>query len=112
MCAQLLGRSWRWECGRLSLAVQGKPGIELKLEHGNGIAFKGKLTGRVVLLSNLPFPFNKVIEAFGGLISDLIMALVNALAALITFYILLPEFALPEQKTKLKLTSSRKTLPK
>lgn len=96
--------SWRWECGRLSLAVQGKPGIELKLEHGNGIAFKGKLTGRLVLVSNLPFPFNKVIEAFSGVISDLIMALVNIVASNIKFDILLPEFALPEQKTKLKFS--------
>ena len=62
------------------------------------------MTGRLVLVTNLPFPFNKVIEAFSGLISDLIMALVNAVASLIKFDILLPEFALPEQKTKLKFS--------
>jgi hypothetical protein len=97
--------SWSWDCGALSLAVQGKPGIQLNLQSGTGISFYGQLTaGGLTLVSNLPWPFNKVIEALSSLVIDAIIVVINAVAANIKVDILLPEFTLPKQNTKLKFS--------
>jgi len=87
------------------LAVKGKPGIKLNLQAGAGISFYGQLIpGGLTLVSNLPWPFNKVIEALSSLVIDAITAVINAIAANIKVDILLNEFALPQQNTKLKFS--------
>jgi hypothetical protein len=97
--------SWSWDCGNVSLAVKGKPGIKLNLQAGAGISFYGQLIpGGLTLVSNLPWPFNKVIEALSSLVIDAITAVINAIAANIKVDILLNEFALPQQNTKLKFS--------
>ena len=93
--------SWKWDCGRLTLAVTGSPGIQLRFDTGAGISFRAKVIGGAALSTNLPWPFNDVIKALTGLVVQGIIAVVNSVAANIQFQILLPEFQLPEQNTKL-----------
>jgi len=93
--------SWRWECGSLSIGVAGRPQVVFFLETGaGGIAFKARINGNVKLVTNLPFPFDKVIEAFGAVIITIVEALVNLFLALVTFQIVVPEVKIQNQKTK------------
>jgi hypothetical protein len=97
--------SWSWDCGALSLAVQGRPGIQLNLQSGSGITFYAQVqSGGLALEANLPWPFNKVVEALSRFVIDALIAVLNAVAANIKFDILLPQFSLPKQNTKLNFS--------
>jgi hypothetical protein len=97
--------SWSWDCGSLGLWVTGYPGIQLALKSANGIAFNGQITGGVTLQTNLPFPFNKVIEAVSGIIIQFIMAIVNLFLEHVTIVLVPPALSIPQQKTKVTLTN-------
>jgi hypothetical protein len=94
--------SFQWDCNSLSLAIVGRPGIDLYFDTGSGVSFKGKITGSVQLDSNLPFPFGNIVDFFGTTIANAIIGIVNAVVSAIQFDILLPTFQLPEQNTVLE----------
>jgi hypothetical protein len=96
--------SWSWSCGELDLAVRGNPGLDLTLLHGNGVAFSGQITGQLDLESNLPFPFDKVVQAFSGLVWDGVKIILNMFLAGITIEIFPKAFGLPEQNTKVQFS--------
>jgi hypothetical protein len=97
--------SWSWDCGNVSLALQGSPGIQLNLQTGAGISFYAQvMAGGLGLVTNLPWPFNKVVEYFSQIIIAAIIAVLNSVASLIKIDILLPEFTLPKQNTKLQFS--------
>jgi len=96
--------SWRWECGSLlSLAVVGRPGIELELVHGKGVAFRAKVVGQLRLSTNLPEPFKSIVEFFVNLLIRAVQVIVNAVASAMIFDIVLPVLEFPDQNTKLEL---------
>jgi hypothetical protein len=95
--------SWRWECGSLAIGVAGRPQVVFFVQpSASGIAFKARVNGNLQLVTNLPFPFNKVIEAFGGIIIALAEALINIFLTFVVFQIAVPEVSVPNQKTKIK----------
>lgn len=96
--------SWSWDCGNLSLGVDGRPGISLELRPQNGIAFVGQITGGFHVTTNLPFPFNKVIEAVSGAIVSFFLWVVNLFLRNLMIVIVLPAITVPNQKTKLYLS--------
>jgi len=96
--------SWSWDCGQLSLAVKGVPAVTLKLEQGSGIRFKAEIDGRLTLESNLPFPFDKVVEAFGDVVWFAIKGFIDIVLTQITFEIIPPDIELKDVNVTLKLS--------
>jgi hypothetical protein len=96
--------SWKWACSQLRLAVRGRPGIELSLAHSNFIAFSARITGRLSLESNLPFPFDKVISAVSGIIWEAIKAVLNAFISQIQIVLVPPKLEVPKQRTAIALS--------
>jgi hypothetical protein len=77
----------------------------LNLQYGNGISFYGHLNaGGLSLVSNLPWPFDKVVDALSKIVIDGIIAVINVVVGSLKFDILLPKFQLPEQNTKLSFS--------
>lgn len=97
--------SWRWTCASLALAIRGNPGIRLEFAAGNGIEFYAKLTGKIELQSNLPFPFDKVVEAVSGVVISALMMVVNLVIGNMRLRIVPGVVRLPEQATGLQLSS-------
>lgn len=95
--------SWRWECGRLSLAVEGRPGLQVSLDESSGVAFRVQLKGSLRLSPNLPFPFNKVVEAVSGVVWEAVKIVLNVVIGNMQFVLFPPAITFPNQKTKLKL---------
>jgi hypothetical protein len=86
---------FKWECAHLSLSVVGTPSIALKLvQSSDSIAFAAQLGGRLTLATNLPFPFNKVVEAIGDVVWLFLKGIINAVIAEITFNIVPPKIDL------------------
>ena len=96
--------SWRWQCGKLSLGIAGRPKLDIALRKANGIRLVSKVNlGGLRVVSNLPFPFNKIIEFFGSLVFKVIEAFINSLAALLTFFVIRPDFEIESLHAKLLL---------
>lgn len=95
--------SWKWDCDlKLALWVTGTPKITLHLQPGNGISFYAHLdSDQVSFGNNLPWPFDKVIDAFLDELVRGISGIANIFASLVKFDILLPQIGLPEQKSKI-----------
>ncbi|MDN5213270.1 hypothetical protein QQ020_14470 [Fulvivirgaceae bacterium BMA12] len=96
--------SWRWACSKLALAIAGRPGLKVKILSANGVRVLGQFdAGGLRIVSNLPFPFNKIVEALSSLIFKFVVAFANVLAILLSFYVLKPEFVVDSLNLKLKL---------
>jgi hypothetical protein len=97
--------SWRWACEQLTLALRGHPGLQLRLLSGDaGVRLKAKIIGELTLESNLPFPFDKVVEAIGDLVWDGVKVILNIILGFLEIEIVPPKIEFPEQKTKLTLS--------
>jgi hypothetical protein len=97
--------SWKWDCGELSLALKGNPGINVQLKPGDGLVFGGSLDLDFELDSNLPWPFNEVVKFFSKIAFKGIEAILNLFLGFITIEIFPPAFALPEQKTRIQFSN-------
>lgn len=95
--------SWSWECGSLALSVKGRPNITIKLLTSNGVRVAAAMGGSLYLDVNLPFPFNKIINAVTSIIGDFVIAMVNIVLGLLSFVVIYPDLTIPQQLTKLKL---------
>lgn len=96
--------TWRWECGRATLSLNGPFGVALALKDSSqGVAFSGKISRTPNVETNLPFPFDVVVKAVGGIILAAIVAFVNAVLSLVTIVIVPPDLVLPGQRTGLQL---------
>ncbi len=96
--------SWRWACAKLAMAIQGRPQLKLKLLPADGIRLWAELEeGGLRIVSNLPFPFNKIIEFFTSIVFKFIIAFINVLVSLLRFFVLKPEFEVESLNLKLQL---------
>jgi hypothetical protein len=95
--------SWKWACAKLALALVGRPKISLTLLSADGIKLLAQLSGDVRIASNLPYPFNKVVEALSKLVIKFIMAFINLLAVILTFFVLKPKIDLEDLHLRLTL---------
>ena len=71
--------SWDWACSQIRMGVKGRPGVEIDILRGKYIAFTGKLVGKLRLETNLPFPFNKIINAVSEIIWSVVKAIITIL---------------------------------
>ena len=98
--------SWRWSCSRLALAIVGRPKIKIKILKANGIRTLAQFeSGNLRLSSNLPFPFNKIVEALSSVVFKFLIAFVNILTGVLSFYVLKPIFEVNTLNLKLQLKS-------
>jgi hypothetical protein len=93
--------SWKWACAKLALALVGRPSISLKILPADGIRLFAQISGNINLATNLPFPFNKVVEALSSVVFKFIMAFINVLASLLTFYVVKPTIEIQDLHLKL-----------
>jgi hypothetical protein len=100
--------SWRWTCSKLRLGIKGRPGISLKINSRpqNGIRLLAQvIQGDLRIVTNLRWPFNKVIEFFSSLVFKTIIAFINILAGVLSFVLLKPKFDMEDFKMSLRLKS-------
>ena len=100
--------SWRWTCSKLRLGIKGRPGISLKVNSRpqNGIRLLAQvIQGDLRIVTNLRWPFNKVIEFFSSLVFKTIIAFINILAGVLSFVLLKPKFDMEDFKMSLRLKS-------
>ncbi|UCH93514.1 MAG: hypothetical protein JSV88_25025, partial [Candidatus Aminicenantes bacterium] len=97
--------SWRWSCGSLALSLKGDPKITLILSTGEkGVVMIGQFDfSRLQLDSNLPDPFNLVVNGLGLLVIKAIEAIINIVLTMIPVTIIVPAIEIPDQKTKIYL---------
>lgn len=95
--------SWSWACSTIGLAIKGRPSVTLELIKSNGVRILAQMGGNLYIDTGLPFPFNKVIEAVSSIIFKFVMAFVNVILGILSFYVIKPDIKFPEQRTKLKL---------
>ncbi|WP_338548957.1 hypothetical protein [Roseovarius phycicola] len=95
--------SWDWKCGRLALALKGRPGIKIGLKKSSGIKFNAQLRGRLELETNLPFPFNEVVKGISRLVWEAVKVIINLVLRRINFTVVPDKIELPDQKTRLRL---------
>lgn len=95
--------SWRWECGKLAIAVKGRPSIKIKLLKSNGVRIAASMDGDLYLDTNLPFPFNKIIKELSKVIGKFVIAVVNIVLGLLSYIVIHPVISFPQQITKIKL---------
>lgn len=97
--------STSWDCATLSLAVVGSPGLSFTLSSGNGIVFTAQADpDGLRIVTNLPSPFDQVINAFSGWVFQGLVAVLDLVARNIHFQILTPDIAIPKQNTKLSFS--------
>lgn len=95
--------SWQWECGSLAISVKGRPNITIKLLTSNGVSVAASMGGNLYLDTNLPFPFNVVINSVTSIIGQFIIAMINIVLVLLSFVVIYPSITIPQQRTKLYL---------
>jgi|GEM_PF-4493772 hypothetical protein len=95
--------SWSWSCGSLALSLKGRPTITLKLLTNNGVNFTAQMGGSLYFDVNLPFPFNKIINALTSIIGQVIIGIINIFLGLLQFVVIYPVITVPQQITKIKL---------
>jgi predicted DNA-binding protein (MmcQ/YjbR family) len=95
--------SWGWECGSLAISVKGRPDITIKLLTSNGVRVAAYMGGNLYLDVNLPFPFNKIINAVTSIIGDFVIAMINIVLSLLSFVVIYPVLTVPQQITKIYL---------
>jgi hypothetical protein len=96
--------SWKWACAELRMAIVGRPGIELSLLQSKYIAFSAKIIGNLTLETNLPFPFDKVVEAVGSLVWEGVKAVLNVFLGQIQIVLVPPRLEIPKQTTAIVLS--------
>ncbi len=100
---KLLDCSWRWQCGSLAISVKGRPEITMKLVPSNGVRLEARRGGNIQADTNVPFPFNTIINAVTSILVRVVGAFVDIALALLSFFVLYPEIAIPQQITRIKL---------
>ncbi|HRG57968.1 MAG TPA: hypothetical protein PK323_03370 [Bacteroidia bacterium] len=95
--------SWGWSCGSLALSVKGRPNISIKLLTSSGVRVAAQMGGSLYLDTNLPFPFDKIINAVTSIIGDFVIAMINIVLGLLSFVVFYPELTVPKQRTKIFL---------
>lgn len=96
---------WNWECAEISLGLNGRPSVSLMTSNTNqGIAIRAQIVGKPSFTNNLPFPFNAVVNKFGDLVVDAIVAIINIILSLVVIVVIAVEIKIPDMKTKLKLS--------
>ncbi len=95
--------SWEWKCSKLSLAVKGRPEIKVELKRSKGVRMLAQLDGKLRLDTNLPWPFNKIVRGFSGVIWTFVKGFINIILAALSFVVIKPEFKLPQMETRIKL---------
>jgi hypothetical protein len=94
---------WDWRCSHLTLALRGRPTIKLKLLKSSGVRMKAEVGGDLHFETNLPSPFNIIIKALSSILFKAIMAVINIVLGLLSFYVIYPELSISQQQTKIKL---------
>jgi len=97
--------SWKWVCEELRMAVKGRPGVDITLIANKYVAFSAKITGRLQLETNLPFPFDKIISAMSAIVWEGVKAILNAFLTHIQIVIVPPRIDIPQQKTGISLSN-------
>lgn len=94
-----------WACTRIALSLEGNPTITLTLSTGtDGVVLRAQFDlSSLHLHTNLPWPFNKVIEALGYVVIQAITLIVNIVLGLIDIKIIVPSIKIPDQNTRLIL---------
>ncbi len=101
---RVLRCSTKWSCSKAGLSLTGPGEIELRVEtNSKGVQIKGKIKRLPRFNANLPFPFNKIVEAVLNLILKGVKAIINSILSLVTIKIIGTEIEIPDQRTKLKL---------
>jgi hypothetical protein len=95
--------SWSWSCSSLALSLKGSPSITIKLLTSDGLRTDASLGGNLELETNLPFPFDLIINAIGALIINFVIAVINIALTLFSFVVIYPDISIPGQATKLYL---------
>ena len=98
--------SWKWACSSLSLSVIGKPGLVILLKSGSkGVILTAKITGSLKLKSNLPYPFNKIIEAFSSLVWKVIKAFLNFVISKFRYTLVPPKIEQKDERLSVKFSN-------
>jgi len=96
--------SWKWVCDDIGLALRGSVGISVNIEDSpDAIVFSAKLDTFPHLETDLPYPFNKIVEAISDLIINGLLAIINFFLALIKFRIVPKTISFADQKTGIVL---------
>ena len=96
--------SWKWSCSDIGVSIKGTPGLNFALaDSSGGVAFRARIIGELKVDFDLPWPFDKILNAFFNLFVKFVRALLNLYLALVSFQVVPGTISLPEQKTKVKL---------
>ncbi|MDY6918633.1 MAG: hypothetical protein SV765_00295 [Pseudomonadota bacterium] len=96
--------SWRWSCSSLALTLIGRPKLSVRVLKANGVRVLANVDpDNLRVKSNIAWPFNKIVDFFASWVVRGIIGVINILAALLSFYVIKPEFDLESLHMRLML---------